>query len=139
MKKKTEDLINEIIEGEHISNFLDTNEDEFLDIPLHEHLKTLLSNRHLKVSQIVDRSNKGEYVYQVFRGVKNPGRDVIICIALAMQLSLEEAAQLLRIARMPHLDARNRRDSIFMFAINRKLTVPETDDILYEFNEPCLS
>lgn len=138
MKKKTEDLISEIIEGENISCYLDTNEDEFLDITLHEHLKRLLSKNDLKVSQIVEHSNKGEYIYQIFRGVKNPGRDVIICIALAMKLSLEETRQLLRIARMPLLDARNRRDSIFIFAISRKLTVPETDDILYEFNEPCL-
>lgn len=138
MKKKTEDLINEIIAGENISLYLSTNQEEFLDITLHEYLKKLLSRTHLKVSQVVERACKGEYVYQVFRGIKNPGRDVIICIALAMGLNLEETGQLLRIAHLSHLDARNRRDSIIIFAINRKLTVPDTNDILYEFNEPCL-
>lgn len=138
MKKKTEDLVNEIISGTNISQYLDTNHDEFLDVPLHEHLKSLLSHTQLKVSQVVERSHRGEYVYQVFRGIKTPGRDVIICIALAMELDLEETGQLLRIARMPLLDARNRRDSIIIFAVNRKLTVPDVNDILYEFNEPCL-
>lgn len=138
MKKKTEDLMNEIVTGTNISGYFDTNQEEFLNIPLHEYLKGLLSCRQLKVSQIVNRSYKGEYVYQVFRGVKNPGRDVIVCIALAMELDLEETGQLLRIARMPLLDARNRRDSILIFAINRKLTVPDTNDILYEFQESCL-
>lgn len=138
MKKKTEDLINEIITGANISCYLDTNQEEFLDVPLHEYLKGLLLRTQLKVSQVVERSYKGEYVYQVFRGIKNPGRDVVICIALAMGLNLEETGQLLRIARMPLLDARNRRDSIIIFSISRNLTVPDVNDILYEFDELCL-
>lgn len=138
MKKKTEDLVNEIIAGKDISFYIDTNQEEFLNISLHEHLKKLLLQTHLKVSQVVERSYKGEYVYQVFRGIKNPGRDIMLCIALAMELNLEETGLLLRIARMPLLDARNRRDSIIIFAVNRNLTVPDTNDILYEFQEPCL-
>ena len=138
MKKKTEDLVNEIISGTDISSYIDTNEDEFLDISLHDHLKKLLLQTQLKVSQVAERSFKGEYIYQVFRGIKNPGRDVVLCIALAMRLDLEETKQLLRIARMPFLDARNRRDSIIIFAVNHRLTVPDTNDILYEFNEPYL-
>lgn len=138
MKKKTEDLISEIITGTDISSYIDTNQDEFLSIPLHQHLKKLLSKTQLKVSQVVERSFKGEYVYQVFRGIKNPGRDIVLCIALAMELNLEETELLLRIAHMSYLDARNRRDSILIFAINRNLTVPDTNDILYELHEPCL-
>lgn len=138
MKKSTEDLVNEIMTGKHISRYLTANQEEFLDISLHDYLQSLLSETQLKVSQVVDRSYKGEYIYQVFRGIKNPGRDILLCIALAMELDLDKTAYLLRIARMPLLDARNRRDSIIMFAIERKLSVPDTNDILYEFKEPCL-
>lgn len=138
MKKRTEDLVSEIITGADISFYIDTNQDEFLEISLHEHLKNLLLKKQLKVSQVVERSYKGDYIYQVFRGIKNPGRDIVLCIALAMELSLEETKLLLRIAHMELLDARNRRDSIIIFAVSRKLTVPETNDILYEFNEHCL-
>ena len=105
---------------------------------IHVYLKRLLTKAGLNVSQVADRSCKGEYIYQVFRGVKNPGRDVLLSIALAMALSLDETACLLRIARMPLLDARNRRDSILIFALDRKLTVPDTNDLLYEFSQNCL-
>lgn len=138
MKKKTEDLMNEIIAGKDISLYMDKNQEEFLDISLHEHLKKLLLQSNLKVSQVVERSYKGEYVYQVFRGIKKPGRDIVLCIALAMGLNLKETGMLLRIARMPLLDVRNRRDSILIFAINRRLAVPDVNDILYEFQEACL-
>lgn len=63
---------------------------------------------------------------------------MLLCIALAMGLNLEQTTRLLRIARMSLLDARNRRDSIIIFAINRKLPVPEVNDVLYEFHEACL-
>lgn len=139
MKKRTEDLLSEIMESTEINQYIIENEDEFLEMPLHLYLKQLLDETGLKVSQIAERSCKGEYIYQIFRGIKNPSRDVILCIALALQLACPDTNQLLRIARMPVLDARNRRDSIILFALNRKLTVPDTNDILYELEEPCLS
>lgn len=138
MRKNTEDLINEIIQNPDISQYLDANQEEFLTIPLHRHLKSLLARKQLNVSQVADRSNKGEYIYQVFRGTKHPGRDVLLSVALAMELDLEETRRLLRIARMPLLDARNRRDSILIFGLCRNLSVPDVNDILYEFGEPCL-
>ncbi len=138
MKKKTEDLIHEITTSTDIAQYLTKNREELLDLPLHLYLKQLLSETDYKISQIADRSCKGEYIYQVFRGIKNPSRDVVLCIALALQLACPDTGQLLRIARMPALDARNRRDSVILFALNRKLSVPETNDILYELGEACL-
>ena len=138
MKKRTEDLIHEIKKNKNISTYIDTNQDEFLDTTLYQHLQNLLAETDLKISQVVTRSYKGEYIYQVFRGIKNPGRDMLLCIALAMELGVRKTAQLLRVARMPLLDARNRRDSVLIFALERKLTVPDTNDILYELEEECL-
>lgn len=138
MKKKTDDLVNEIVESENIARYLNSNEDEFLKTSFHIYLRELLEKSGLKVSQIVDASCQGEYIYKVFRGVKNPGRDVMLSISLAMKLDSEEVRHLLRIAHLPSLDARNRRDSIIMFALNKKLTVPDTNDILYQFDEKCL-
>ena len=88
MKKGTEELVNEIVEGKSVAEYLASNGGEFLDIPLSVHLKELLQKKRMRVSQVADKSNKGEYIYQVFRGIKNPGRDVVLCIALAMKLDL---------------------------------------------------
>jgi len=74
----------------------------------------------------------------VFRGIKNPSRDVVISIALAMKLNFEGTEKLLRVDRMPRLDARNRRDSIIIYALDQGLEVPDTNDVLYDFEELCL-
>lgn len=138
MKKKTNELMNEIAACKNISQYFNSNSEEFLEIPLHVYLKELLAKTHLSTSQVANLSCKGEYIYQVFRGIKNPGRDVILSIALAMQLSLKETERLLRISHKPTLDVRDRRDSIIIFALSRKLSVPDTNDILYELKMLCL-
>ena len=138
MKKRTEDLVNEIVEGKNISQYIHSNQDEFLDVSLHVYLKKLLADSGLNVSQVASCSHKGEYIYQVFRGIKNPSRDVVISIALAMKLNFEGTEKLLRVARMPRLDARNRRDSIIIYALDQGLEVPDTNDVLYDFEESCL-
>lgn len=138
MHKKTFDLINELLTCSNISEYINDNQDEFIDIPLHIYLKQLLSVSQLIVAQIADSSYKGEYIYQVFRGIKNPSRNVLLSIALAMTLGYEEATRLLYIAHKPLLDPRSIRDSIIIFALNSKLSVPDTNDILFQFNEACL-
>ena len=138
MKKKTEDLMNEIVESKDISQYLNANPNEFINTPLHAYLRELLQHTQLKVSQVADASYKGEYIYKVFRGIKNPSRNVLLSIALAMRLGLDKTRTLLRIAQVASLDARNRRDSIIIFALNRGMAVPDANDILYQYHEECL-
>ena len=138
MKKKTDDLVNEIVESNNISEYIASNQEEFLDIPLPKYLKTLLWETQLKPSQVVDAAYKGDYVYQVLRGIKNPSRNVLLCIALGMKLGLDKTKELLRIAHMSQLDARDPRDSIIIFALNREMTVPDTNDLLYQHEKECL-
>lgn len=136
--KTTDDLITELTVNHNISDYMNTNQAEFLNTPLHLYLQQLLISSNLKVSQVAQKSFKGEYIYQVFRGIKKPSRDVLISIALAIELGFENTQALLRTAQAPLLDARNRRDSILIFSTNRHLSVPDTNDILFEYNETTL-
>lgn len=42
MKKKTDDLVNEIISSKTMNHYLNTNQEEFLEMPLQVYLKQLL-------------------------------------------------------------------------------------------------
>lgn len=71
MKKNTQDLVNEIATTKNISQYMDSNQEEFIDIPLHVQLKKLLADTGVSVSRIVEKSCRGDYVYQVFRESKH--------------------------------------------------------------------
>ena len=48
MKKKTEDLVNEIISCKTMEYYLNTNQEEFLDMPLELYLKQLLKKKQME-------------------------------------------------------------------------------------------
>ena len=70
------------------------------------------------------------YGYQILNGVKKPGRDKIISLCLALNLSLEETQRALTIAKEGILYPKNTRDSVLIFCINQKLSVMDTNELL---------
>lgn len=138
MKKSTDELLNNIKNTLSIQDYIKENKSEYLNISADEYLMKLLREKELKISLISISSCLGDYVYKVFSGNRKPNRDVYIAIGIAMKLNYNEMQLLLRLAKYLMLDPRDRRDSIFLYAISKNLTVMETNDILFDFDEEIL-
>ena len=67
-------------------------------------------------------------------GSKHPSRDKIIAIAIASEMTLPECQRALEIAQEGILYAKSRRDSIVIFAINKKMSLMELNNLLDEHN-----
>ena len=107
---------------------VDMNADQFLN--------RLLGAKKLKKADVIKTSGLNKvYGYQIFSGIKNPSRDKLLAIAVAMKLSLDECQQLLRIARVNELYAKNKRDSIIIFGLVKQLDITEPSDLLYDMEE----
>lgn len=78
------------------------------------------------------------YAYQVLRGERTPGRDILLRTALALGLSLEEAQRLLAMGCCGALYPRIRRDAAVIFALNQHMTLLETEDLLASLPERSL-
>ena len=78
------------------------------------------------------------YIYQIMDGSKNPGRDKIIAIAIACEMTLAECQRALEISQEGILYAKSRRDSLIIYAINKKLTIMELNALLEEHGLPVL-
>lgn len=138
MKKRTNELLNNINNVNSIEEFIRDNKSEYFNISADEYLMKLLHKKGLKISLISISSCLGDYVYKVFNGNRKPNRDIYIAIGIAMKLNYNEIQLLLRLAKYLMLDPRDRRDSIFLYAISKNLTVMETNDILFDFGEEIL-
>lgn len=138
MKKTTDELLNHIKNVLSIEDFLKDNNAEYFNITADQYLRKLLNEKDLKVSQISVNSCLGDYVYKVFNGSRKANRDVYIAIGIAMKLTYNELQLLLRLAKYLILDPRDRRDSIFLYAISKQLTVMETNDILFNCGNEIL-
>lgn len=138
MKKTTEELLNDIKEVNSIDDFITINEKEYFNLSVDEYLRDLLKIKELKISQILADSCLGDYIYKVFKGSRKAGRDVYISIGIAMKLSYNEFQIMLRLAKYLMLDPRDKRDSIILYAVSNKLSIIETNDILFNCEQEVL-
>lgn len=138
--KPTEVLVDELRSVNNIDEYLDRNADEMIEENLVGQLKKLARRAGLSRSALAAKAGLDRYyIYDIFSGRKVPGSDKLICIALALGLSLVETEKLLRAAERPGLYAWHPRDSILIFAIQRHLSVDETNAMLYESKQRLLT
>lgn len=132
-EKTTDELLNEIKSSKEIESFFSKNESEFAEANLSEYIELLISEKGLQKSKVVARSGLNRiYAYQLFSGKRFPSRDKLIAIGFGLQLSLEEMDELLKYAGFSTLYARNKRDSIIIFAMNSKKSIFALNDMLFE-------
>lgn len=136
MAKSTGELFTELKDDKDLSGYLQRNREEFT-LPLSDYLEKLLAAKNLSKKDIIDRAGLNrEYVYHIFSGLKkNPSRPKLLALAIAMELNLEEVQYLLRYAGLGLLYPRNQWDAVIISAINQKLSVEQTNDLLYRLGE----
>lgn len=140
MNKRTEELVNELKECQKIEDYMVQNEGEFQECTLAEYIAGLMQEKELRKIDVVKRSRLSEvYTYQILAGMKNPDRDKLLCIVFALELNFAEANRLLKNGGKAELYAKNKRDSIIIFALEKKLTLDEANDLLYELQQEILS
>ncbi|MCM1284219.1 MAG: helix-turn-helix domain-containing protein [Muribaculaceae bacterium] len=137
-KCTTTQLINRIRKSDDLELLSDYDED--IDNPtVGKFLQEQLAKRDMGVSELaseimLDRT----FVYQMMSGTRMPNRTHLLRIALALRLSLDDAQRMLRIARKGELYPRIRRDAAIIFAVQKKLTISETNEMLEGLGEQTL-
>ena len=78
------------------------------------------------------------YGYQILRGERVPGRDLLLRTALSLGLSLKETQRLLAVGGCGALYPRVRRDAAVIFALNQKMTLLQAEELLSSLPERSL-
>jgi len=133
MKLKTTDELNhEIKSATDIEDYLANNKENMLTCSLSKHLKLLLSQKGISRADVVRGSLLDRaYVYQIFSGEKKTSRDKLIAIAFGLCLSDDETQKMLKLSGNRELYARDERDALILFSLQRKKTILETNELLF--------
>lgn len=132
----TDKLFEKLRETDDISLFTKSNADSFVNTTLRDYIEELLSRHGLKKPQIISESGLNEiYTYQIIAGKRNPSRDKLLALAVAMKLDISECQKLLKFGGVNELYPRNRRDAIIIFALRKKLNIFELNELLYDMDE----
>lgn len=125
-------MTEQLVSVSEYEEFYQENRNNFIEYSLSEYLMQLMEEKNMTAAQIAKSSGMGDYIYKLISGKKkNPSRDVLIRIAIGMQLEDNEIATLMRITRFRDLDARDKRDAAIIFAIHNSFDLARVNEMLY--------
>lgn len=137
MKKSTDELMNILRNKRSIDEYFDENDNEIFFGTLSEQVNFYIARKGLTKAEVVRRSglNRG-YCYEILSGkkTKNISRDKVIMLCFGLELSVDEAQQLLKKCGYAPLYARDTRDSIIIFCIENSISVINTNIKLGDYN-----
>ena len=141
MTDKTGDLMRKLTAAEtpeELDKFLEEIRDKYPK-DFSSFIKAILAEKGMSIADMQKKSGIDRtYVYQIMDGSKRPGRDKIIAIAIACEMSLVECQRALEIAQEGILYAKSRRDSLIIYAINKKMNIMELNGLLEQYKLPVL-
>lgn len=138
--KTTDELTHEIKAATDIADYLTKNKPNMLLLSLSEHLNILLSQKGIKKADVVRGSQLDRaYVYKIFAGERIPSRDKLIAIAFGMALSDNETQKMLKLSGNRELYARDERDALILFALQRHQSIFEVNELLFDYNLAMLN
>ena len=139
-KKGTAQLLEELKGCEDFTRFYRENEGEFVPGDLAAELERLISEKGLQKKDVIAASNLSEvYAYQIFGGQrKNPVREKVLCLAVAMGLNLEEVQNLLKVSGYAPLYAKNDFDCVVIYGVCRQMNILAINELLYDNGKETL-
>ncbi len=130
--KSTNELIHEIKNATDVEDYLTENKQYLLTRDLSEYLNMLLRKKEIRKADVARNSLLDRvYVYQIFSGIKVPSRNKLIAMSFGLHLSDEEANTMLKLSGNRELYARDERDAIILFALQREMNISDTNELLF--------
>ena len=134
--KNTEEIyeIIKTVRTKEISEFLAKEVDESLP-SIAEFFTNYIQEHNLSASQVIKKSCLSpDYAYAIMNGNrKNPARDRIIALCLAMRMNLGEAQTALKLCKT-FLYPKDKRDAIIIVCFNQRIfDVNEVNLLLTEY------
>lgn len=122
-----------------LEQFLMEQADNMQPPTFSRHLESLMDERGLTPAKLGELALLSRsFTYQLCSGVRAPGRDVVLRLALVLKLDLEETQRLLRTACRGALYPRVRRDAVFIYALQRGMSLFDTNELLCSLEEAAL-
>ncbi len=140
MAKDTVHLLHELKTCSDFRTFYRENMNELPTRTLSVCLNELLEAHGLKKADVIRRAELSEvYGYQIFSGLRVPERKKLLCLAIGMELPLDELQTLLKTTGYAPLYAKNPADCVVIYGVCRRYSVVQINDILFDYGMETLS
>ena len=130
-RRDTGELMRILKDSRRLTTALETMGTD-MDAPgFSERLSGYMAERGLSVAQLSEAALLSRsFTYQLCSGERVPSRDMILRLALVLELSVDETQALLRSAQRGELYPRVERDAVIIFALKERMGVLAADEQL---------
>ena len=130
-RKKTNELIQEIIKEKSFQRFAEQNKENFVTKDFAGYLQELCLKKNVIPEHVIKAADiYRTYGHQLFNGTRKPSRDKVIQLAFAFGMSVDETQEFLRVAGKNELYPRIKRDAAILFALSKHMTMQEAQELL---------
>lgn len=136
----TEVLQNKLLQSETLDDFIEQHQKEIKGESFKDYLYALIEDLEIKTSDLFQLAHMSDsYGYQLLNGKRQPSRDKVIQLSIGLSLTLAQTNRLLKLSGKSELYVKDERDAIFMFALNKKWSLYDVEDLLASRNLDCLT
>ena len=139
MAKDTAEIVKALQLCGDFKTFYDENKNYMVNKSLAQLLEQLLQETGMTKAKAIKIAEMSEmYGYHIFAGTRIPERGKVLALAIGMGLNIDQVQQLLKAAGYTTLYAKRPFDSIVLYGIVKKLTVPQINELLYDYGMETL-
>lgn len=138
-EKTTGALTRELMSQANLDLYLKDNQSLFSDSNVAEFLLALCKKNPIAKIALARKAGMSEvYLHQVLSGRRNPSRDRLLCLCLALEATMDEIQALLQCASYARLYPKIRRDAIIIHGIVHHTDLSAINDKLFAEGEKTL-
>ena len=141
-EKKTSELLqvlNSINNKDTLNDYINNKINSYDTLTLSDYFDAIFKEKNLKKSDVINSTNLNRtYAYQILNGTKKASRNKILQLCIGAKLNLNETQKALTLGNVGNLYAKNPRDSIIIFSLNKGISVLDVNDLLFQFEEEIL-
>ena len=135
----TDELLKLLFKERSLEQFLLRNESAYLNADFSDYLSNWCKSHQEIPEQLIRRANlEKSFGHQLFSGKRKPSRDTVIQLAFAMQASVAQAQEMLKVARKSVLYPRIKRDTVIIYCLHNRVSLLDTEIILENLGLPIL-
>ena len=139
MVKDTTQMLEELKKCVSFTRFYHENADNLPNMTLADCLQELLAQKGLKKADVIRKSELSEtYAYQIFSGIRIPDRKKLFCLAIGMDLDLDQTQKLLKCSGYAPLYAKNPYDCVIIYGICKDYSIVDVNELLYDYGMETL-
>lgn len=138
-EKSTSGLMYELMKSENLDCYMKENRELLKTQSVADYINRIIADKGLTRADVAKASGLNViYAYQVIGGSRNPTRDKLLCLCLAMGLAIDEVQELLKHCGYAALYPRRKRDAVILFAWEKGKGILDINDALFQHGEKTL-